>query len=79
MSGSAAFAVGSGGWILVGTVAVLVLATAIGLFGGGSEISEHPRGPERGDTAGSRQSSVEDDGELPGPDGGRFPSTRGTR
>ncbi len=69
MSGSAAFAVGSGGWILVGIVGAVVLATAIGLFGGGSEVGEHPRGPERGDTVGSGQGSVEDD----------FPSTRGTR
>jgi len=46
----------SGEWILVLVVALMIVGVAVGLFSRhGSEVSSHPRGPERDDTAGSDQ------------------------
>jgi hypothetical protein len=71
-------AIGSGEWILVLVVVLMLLGVAVGLFtGAGSEISSHPRGRHR--AGGSGGSAPPGDGELPGDEGRRFPSTRGTR
>jgi hypothetical protein len=70
-------ALASGGWILVSVVVLIMVGVAIGLFSrAGSEISSHPRGRHRG---GGGSSVSPEEGELPGSEGRRFPSTRGTR
>jgi hypothetical protein len=70
-------AIGSGEWILVLVVVLMIIGVAVGLFSrAGSEISSHPRGRHRSGSGGSAPSG---DGELPGDEGRRFPSTRGTR
>jgi len=73
-------AVADGTWVVIGVVLVVVFGVSIGLFSrAGSEIGSHPRGPARGDTAGSEDDGRTADGGLPGTEGQRFPSSRGTR
>ena len=73
-------AAGSGEWLLVAAVVVILLGVAMGLFTrAGSEISDHPRSSEMDETAGSAADAQQDDGGLHGEEGQRFPSSRGTR
>jgi hypothetical protein len=78
--GSIPPAVGSGEGFLIAAVLLILLGSAIGLYSrGGSEVDAHPRNAERGDTGGDKIDALDGDGELPGSEGRRFPSTRGTR
>ena len=78
--GTAVFAITLGESFLVFAVLCILLGAGIGLFSReGSEVSSHPRGPGRGDAPGSASEAQDGEGELPGADGQRFPSTRGTR
>lgn len=70
----------SGEWFLAAAIAMVLVGAALGLSGGaGSEVTRHARGSRRGDTAGSDADGLDGDGELPGSEGQRFPSGRGTR
>jgi hypothetical protein len=73
-------ALGTGEGAVIVALLLMVLGVGFGLYSReGSELEGHPRGPERGDTAGSEADALDGDGELPGQEGRRFPGTRGTR